>query len=77
MSIDCCTYGCTGGKDCPCRPTKIAPIEHDDLGGCDVWFVGEEPEPLTVADRLAIVAILFVSIAIVAGATGFFYQLIF
>jgi hypothetical protein len=71
--MNCCNDNgeCTRGHGCPWDAECKVKATSD----CGVCFTEDPHAPMTAMDRLAIVAMVVASCAIVGGSFGFFYSL--
>ena len=86
--MNCCTeYGdCNQGRTCPARTGIVLPHQADHAARIaqvppqagNVWFAEPEPVELTCWEKISFYACIgvgcIVSIAILAGASGWVYQ---
>lgn len=79
--MNCCTYECNQGHDCPARANQPPHDATQDAHGCaaeggNVWFAEPEPIPLGAWESAGAYALmaLFAALnfAVIAGVIGYF-----
>ena len=73
--MNCCTYECNQGRDCPARANQ-AP--HDATQDGNVWFAEPEPIPLGAWESAGAYALMAffaaLNFAVMAGVIGYFFE---